>query len=253
MAAKEYTMATNKKSTKVRKSGGTASTKGKPMSRRLTTLAGLIEENHGQVLTHLRTTLTFARKTGEYLFEAKEIVIEAGGKWHEWVENHCSFSQSQAQRYIRIFDRYHELLAKVSDPKNLTLVDALRLLSPGLEKKRKGAVLDYRIEVGSKSEYKDQLIEASKIKYGDRSKEGKFLKEKGEALAKQMVALAKQQAAKGSTSSGAIAMALLQRFKKAILDDSLLVKIGEPKVAGVRRVHEEDSAAPRNGVHRQAA
>jgi Protein of unknown function (DUF3102) len=238
-------MSTKNKSEKVQKEAPMASN-GTPVSQKLHELAKFIQEGHDQVLSHSRSAVAFAHKTGNYLLEAKALVNEAGQCWSQWREHNCKFSKSHSERYIRIADRYHELLAKAADPEQLTLAEVLRLLSPGKGKANQSPLTDSRFEVASQDEYKEKLIEAGSVPFGAGSAEEMFVNDKVGSLTRQMVAVAKRQR-KDNISSAAVAIALLQKLKK-MLDDSLVVKIAEAAVppAGLAKV--EHAAGHRNGT-----
>jgi hypothetical protein len=250
MAAKEHAMSTRiTKTEKLQKEVAATSKNGTLESPKLQDLAKSIQEGHNQVLTHSRSAVAFAHKTGNYLLEAKGLVRDAGGDWSEWREKNCNFSKSQSERYIRIADRYHELLAKVADPEQLSLVEALRMLSPGKKKVSRAPLADCRVEVGSQDEYREKLIEAGGVTFGRESTEQTFINEKAGSLAKQMVAMAKKQRKDGKTPA-AVAIALMKEFKK-LLDDSLVVKIAEPPAVPAPALAtkvEQNGISHRNGA-----
>jgi hypothetical protein len=236
------------KSDKVQAEAPVASKNGISESPKLHDLATLIQESHNQVLSHSRSAVAFAHKTGNYLLEAKGLVTDAGQSWSEWREKNCKFSKSQSERYIRIADRYHELLSKVEDPEQLSLVEALRILSPGKKKVTGAQPADCRVEVGSQDEFKEKLIESGGVTFGPDSTEVTFLNDKAGSLAKQIIAVAKKQRKDGKTAA-AVAIALVKEFKK-LLDDSLVVKIAEPAVPPQSPVVKPEQAAVnhRNGA-----
>jgi uroporphyrinogen-III synthase len=117
----------------------------------------------------------------------KELVEAASKKWLEWVEENCEFSVSQGQRYIRIADRYNELLKKVDDPKHLSMTEALRMLSPsgGARATRRRQVRI--LTIGSQSELTAKAHEAEEVVFPDDSKASEFVKNTAEYLSTKIV------------------------------------------------------------------
>jgi hypothetical protein len=200
----------------------------KTTTTKIQTLAELIEkinDCHQKTLKSLRTSLEHARQTGNYLLEAKPLVT--GMSWLDWVEKNCQFSKSEAQRHMRIADRYRELVNQGFDLETMTMTDALKVLSASEVKKattqpRK----DQRLTVASKAELDDRLKEVGQVEFAKDTNEQKFLDAKAELIAKQILALAKKSAQKDDNGHaiGAVqvAIALIQQLKKR-LDVSLVV------------------------------
>lgn len=193
-----------------------------------------INDSHEHCLGSLRVSLAQARQTGNYLLEARNLTGK--GKWREWVQDNCKFSVSQAERYVRIADHYFELLDKAKDKDNLTMTEAIRILSP--KKEQEGAAgakaTVQRFTVFSDAEASDRAMEASQLRFPDDSPEAAFIKEKIESFARQALALAKRSKLKGEEGKAIdpaqVAIALIQRVKDAI-KLSLVVQVGDEKPA----------------------
>jgi hypothetical protein len=82
-------------------------------------IAAEITEAHLNALAAGRSALTYAKRAGELLIDAKEQVPH--GEWLPWLSEHCpQVSEQQAQRYMRIARRWSEIEAVVSDPSRVT-------------------------------------------------------------------------------------------------------------------------------------
>lgn len=90
-------------------------------------LAAKIRKGHQQVLEALRTGVEQARLTGNFLIRAKDLVPK--GEWTVWVKKNCSFTMQEAQRYMRLARGWQELKDAGNDPEEMTLTEALSLLS----------------------------------------------------------------------------------------------------------------------------
>lgn len=90
-------------------------------------LANKINAEHEQCVGALTHGLEHAREVGRLLAEAKERV--GHGQFQGWVAENCSFSARSARRYLRIFTRWPELVAKWPRVAVLGLNQAARLLS----------------------------------------------------------------------------------------------------------------------------
>ncbi|MFK7735162.1 MAG: DUF3102 domain-containing protein [Pirellulaceae bacterium] len=104
------------------------------IARELTQKAEDIEREMSRVAEHLRHSLKHALNAGKLLCEAKKLV--GHGKWLGWFEaQRFAFSESSAQRYMRLSRRWSEIRdqlvesGKPSSLADLTLGDALALLS----------------------------------------------------------------------------------------------------------------------------
>ncbi|GAB5405706.1 MAG: hypothetical protein Aurels2KO_39370 [Aureliella sp.] len=104
------------------------------IARELTQKAEEIEREMSRVAEHLRHSLKHALNAGKLLCEAKKMV--GHGKWLGWFEAQgFAFSESSAQRYMRLSRRWSEIrdqLVESGKPSllaDLTLSDALALLS----------------------------------------------------------------------------------------------------------------------------
>lgn len=203
------------------------SEKNRGHSAKLTKLAGKINDGHKRCLKALRSSLAYARETGTFLLEAKSTLDAWGQEWLPWVQENCDFSISQAQRYMRIADRYEELLDTVKDKDDLTMSDALKLLSPG---KGEAKPSPKRFQVFSDAEASDRAMDAARLCFPKDSAEEKFIKEKAEALARQVIATAKRSKLTDKDDKKIeeiqVAIALIHQLKKA-LQLSLVVEVGE--------------------------
>lgn len=78
--------------------------------RALATLASDANAAHAACEGAIRSGLVHAYDAGEALFEAKEALPH--GQFSSWIEAHCKFSQRTAQRYVRVYCGWDELLSK---------------------------------------------------------------------------------------------------------------------------------------------
>lgn len=200
-------------------------------SERLEELVEKIRDSHQRCLKSLRASVDHARQTGNHLLEVQELVGK--GKWLEWVQDNCEFSIAQAQRYKRIADRYSELLTKCKKPNQLTMTDALRLLSPGKDQAKAGKKTeDKRWAISSWEEVKEREVEAEEIQFAQDSPERTFVDEKAASIARQVLLLAKKSHAKDADNQPidglGVAIALIKKLKKA-LKVALVVRVAEPE------------------------
>lgn len=198
-------------------------------SKKLNTLAAKINHSHEECISSLRASVSHARRTGNFLLEAQALVEKAREKWIPWVQDHCDFSVSEAQRYMRIANRYSELSKKCADPRALTITEALRLLSAGKNKSKDGEKCK-PFAVSSNHELKERTYNAGDIELPEESREAKFVETKTDWLAEQIIQLANKT---NLTDHGGkkvdpvdVAIALIQRLKKA-LDVSKVVAVQE--------------------------
>lgn len=202
-------------------------------SVKLATLVSKIRASHRRCLKALRSSLEHARETGNNLIEAQATVKACGLEWIPWVQENCEFSVSQAQRYKRIADRYKEVMAKAKDRENLTMSEALRLLSPRSER---GPVKtkDMRFPVSSESEFNERAMDAAELGFEDGSREQKFVQEKIESLARQVLGMAKAAKLKGDEGKDVepvqVALALVHQLRKA-LQPTLVVMVSDTEGA----------------------
>src|SRR4051794_12968433 len=157
--------------------------------RGLEDLAGRINECHGKFMGSVKVTLDHARLTGNLLVRAKEAVKAAGGEWLDWLQKNCLFSPSEAQRYMKIADRWWELLASGADPEKLTMTEALRILSSRDSQARPAAG---RIEVASSVEAEGLEVGAKEVELPDTSAGAKFVKGKAEQIARAVLKAARK-------------------------------------------------------------
>jgi ParB-like chromosome segregation protein Spo0J len=94
----------------------------------LVDLAARINEEHQLAETAFREGLTHAKAAGELLLQAKAKCQH--GEWLPWLKANVSFSERTARNYIRVADRWGELVAlnrqRVAD---LSYRDAINLLT----------------------------------------------------------------------------------------------------------------------------
>lgn len=113
------------------------------MSANLEQMATKIKAEHELVASTYRKSLGHAKKTGELLVKAKEMVEKTTHNWSRWLEQYCGLLERTASNYIRIASKWDEIEAKLAeantDPAGLTLRAALSLLKTGTRKKAKQA------------------------------------------------------------------------------------------------------------------
>ena len=130
----------------------------------LAPLADRINDSHQRFLRSLRHALAHARDTGTLLLEAREKVEAAGERWLPWVQAHCQFSVSEAQRYVRIANHYNQLLEQGDDLAKLSMTAALRLLSSTAGKRADDhGAAGHRIKVGSRGEVRQLARRAGSL------------------------------------------------------------------------------------------
>jgi hypothetical protein len=118
----------------------------------LAQIASKINTEHHAVEQTARASLAHARAAGELLAAAKAQV--GHGRWLGWLGEHCRVSARMAQRYMRVAERWTELISKNDTVTHLTLRDGLRLLAEAdapaycSPPNSSGIVLDGRAWVG---------------------------------------------------------------------------------------------------------
>jgi len=80
------------------------SLKGEALSSRLCHLAKIANANHGQADLAWNRSLTYARKAGEALIEAKERVPH--GQWAQWLESNFRGKPRTARNYMHIVRKW---------------------------------------------------------------------------------------------------------------------------------------------------
>lgn len=98
-----------------------------PTEANLSMLPEQINAEHEAAFGKAREALDHARRAGELLIEAKAKV--GHGKWLPWIEANCRFSESKAQRYIRLAEGWDALALKSVNLTDLTVSGALQLLA----------------------------------------------------------------------------------------------------------------------------
>jgi hypothetical protein len=91
-------------------------------SNSLPELAALIRDEHAVVEQAKNNGLEHAHLAGEFLNEAKPLVLKSGKKFMAWVEENCGFSHSTANKYMRVA----KMGIRNAVP-NLSFRDALKL------------------------------------------------------------------------------------------------------------------------------
>lgn len=97
-----------------------------PVQLSLLDLIDLINSEHQKCEQAFGEMLLHAKKTGEYLTQAKAMVPHGG--WLEWVKENCKFSHKTANRYVQIFKGWEDL-SNSSCMTNLSLNQALAVLA----------------------------------------------------------------------------------------------------------------------------
>jgi hypothetical protein len=95
-------------------------------------LASTIKTEHEAVVQAIRKSLDHARKAGELLSQAKKALKDTEYQWGKWVEKKCGIKERTANNYLRIFEGWAEIEAKLKDQggelTHLTVRAALNLL-----------------------------------------------------------------------------------------------------------------------------
>jgi hypothetical protein len=89
-------------------------------------IAEQINHHHRLANAAAAEALEHARQAGLLLIDAKTVCKH--GEWLPWLSAHCTVSIRQAQKYIRLAERWHEL-ANANQGTHLTLSGALALLA----------------------------------------------------------------------------------------------------------------------------
>jgi hypothetical protein len=89
--------------------------------------AARINTAHAACEGAFKAGLLQAREAGELLLQAKELV--AHGAWLPWLEANCTVSERTAQGYMRVARRWVELEAKAPRAADLSVREAIALLS----------------------------------------------------------------------------------------------------------------------------
>jgi hypothetical protein len=97
-------------------------------SNSLADLAARIEAEHKAVAKHLKAGVEHSIAAGRLLIEAKAQFKH--GQWLPWLRQNCTMSERTASLYMRLARGADELTAKSASLADLTVEDAVRLLSP---------------------------------------------------------------------------------------------------------------------------
>jgi len=186
----------------------------------------------------VRQTTEIARQLGQKLIEVKPLVKAAGILWETFVKTHLSIEKRQAQRYVRLANRWEDLKA-AGDLANLTIEQCLALLAKpngpieglgettskkGVTEKRKLAAVekptDPRFCVASTSEWRDKKLQASELLEFEGflaadSAEKKFVADKLALMTREIQQIA-QKICEGKEGVGSdaavVALALLTKI-----------------------------------------
>ncbi|MGE3407581.1 MAG: DUF3102 domain-containing protein [Pirellulales bacterium] len=199
---------------------------------RLAELVDKIKEGHKKCHQALRRSVEFARDTGNALINAKEIVPNKS--WGTWVAENCGFSLSQAQRYMRIANNWAEVIKSDADLAKLTMVQALKLLSPRKGKEpgetsTKPSVAKAQRPKVSQEEFQKHFSIATEVTLVAASPAMEFVKRQAEQLAGQILRLVNGKE-KVTDEDGremetsVAALAILYQLRKA-LANSCVVEI----------------------------
>src|SRR5204863_6281366 len=119
--------------------------------------------------------------------------------WLPWLQAHCQFSVSEAQRYMRIANHYSTLLEQGGDLGKLSMTAALKLLSAGAEKPQHDRrAAGQRIKVATRGEVRHLARKAGALPLPPDSPEKKFLDGTVASIARRLVAQAKRRSLKDS-------------------------------------------------------
>jgi hypothetical protein len=94
----------------------------------LTDLAARVNAEHQAVTAAVKRGVEHAVNAGKLLIEAKDQL--AHGQWLPWLKDHCTISERTAQLYMRLARRVADLEAKSASLADLTMEDAISLISP---------------------------------------------------------------------------------------------------------------------------
>jgi hypothetical protein len=82
---------------------------------KLARLVSSIKTEHQAVILAVRKSLDHARKAGELLSKAKAAIKDTEYQWGKWVEKKCGIKERTANNYLRIFEKWAEIEAKLKD------------------------------------------------------------------------------------------------------------------------------------------
>ncbi|MGY2988721.1 DUF3102 domain-containing protein [Bradyrhizobium sp. USDA 4508] len=97
------------------------------MSNRLPVLADEIKAALKGLTATATTAFEYAVSVGDKLVEAKALLHH--GEWLPWLNDHCSLSERQAQKYMRIARAKEALAAKAPLTADLTIERAIEVLA----------------------------------------------------------------------------------------------------------------------------
>ncbi len=148
-------------------------------------IARLTKEIKGQLNEmdrKVRQTSETARQIGLKLKEVKSLVKAEKNSWEQFVKDELLIEKRQAQKYMRLADRWNDLMAK-GEPAKLTIEQCLALLvmpngpieglgkltrKEGATEKPKSAAVEKPTDPGfcvsSTSELKDKKLQASDLR-----------------------------------------------------------------------------------------
>ncbi|MEI7684817.1 MAG: DUF3102 domain-containing protein [Planctomycetota bacterium] len=171
--------------------------------KHLDNLARQIKEHHGRFQASIRTSLECARDAGLALTQAKAIVKDDGDSWLQWLKKNCDLSSRQSQKYMKIAAGYDALMKNNVHTKARTINSALAMLAelqirtapsaqspsqptPSAPVVAVSLLPMTRDELESKKIEADEFVATEKIRLTGESPEGKFVKQKSQALVKQI-------------------------------------------------------------------
>src|SRR4051794_11105136 len=85
----------------------------------LADLAQKANKAHGGVLRSVEQSLDYARRAGEFLNAARDLV-PAGG-WLKWFDQHIDYSCQTADDYRKVASRWSEIEARIQSTEGVSL------------------------------------------------------------------------------------------------------------------------------------
>ena len=216
---------------------------------KLVELAKRINLGYRKSMSAFRTSLDHAREIGTALMEAKRVLEEAKEKYLVWVKENCEFSAAQAQRYVRIADRWNEVVAKTKDkePGDVTMVKVLKLLSRSDDGKTAKSPSATKLTISSTDNLSEQRAQAEAVEFKEDSPARTFAEKQAAQIAQQIVRLVNRKDENAPKDRGGnqldknvAALALLHQIQRA-LQAELLFEVATKADAG-------PAEAPTNGA-----
>lgn len=109
-------------------------------SPQLTELVEAANHHHRQLKDLLAKSLDHARAAGDALLQIKSSLPH--GQFQKWIDANCEFTDRTARRYMLIAEGWERIEAKRTHVRNLSLREAVKLLSEDEENSKPFSIFD---------------------------------------------------------------------------------------------------------------